>query len=265
VASAPAVRALFLGAIVFYAAGAGAADWSPEVQRYYQAGFTADKLPARVSSVVAALDDRPLPFAQLTYRQSADVRFKRGGQLTRDTTVSVIPQGGSLVTVVGRDDSKDENAAVAFELSYRGLLVLRDQKYFPNAPIVTKIFRKLPPDHSPIMEVESVAPIADAHPADTGQRTTFVFEVAPSDDSAHAMKMQRVCQVGEDFDASAVDKALTGLARTITCDLFDPDGRTRDLHQEKIYLADYGVALLSKVVTMAFVADYRISDVHVTR
>jgi hypothetical protein len=251
--------------LVLCEASANASDWSPEITRYYREGFTADKIPASVLSVVEAFDNHPLPFQELTYKQSGDVLLKNGRHLLIDTFVSVIPQGGALVTVVGRDSSKEDYASVQYELSYRGLLMLRDQKYFPNAPVITRNYQKLPPDHSPIMEVDALSMDASAFPVGPGKQAVFDFEAGPVGGSPQRMKMHRVCQVGDAFDASEISDAFTGRAERIACDLFDEDGKSRDLHQEKVYLMDYGVALLRKVATANFVAEYKISDVRVGR
>ena len=262
----PSRTILFAAALALLApSGAGAADWPSQVDRYYRAGFTADKLPAAVRASVARADDRALPFKELTYRQDAVVRLAGGNELAIATSVTVVPQAGSLVAIVGKDESTEAYASVQFELGYRGLLVLRDQKYFPNAPIASKVYRKLPPDHSPIMEIESLSFDPDPPTFDAGSRMTFDFAAAPADAPSHTEKMRRVCQVGDASPASTIADGLSGQARLVACDLLDDAGKSRDLHQEKVYLDDYGVALLRKVVTARFTADYAISDVHVER
>lgn len=255
-----------LACLGFWSASNGnAAAWPPQVDQYYKAGFTADKVPERVRASIAAMDNRDLPFKEMTYRQSAVVRIVSGSELTIETSVVVIPQGGSLVAIVGTDESTEDYASVQFELDYRGLVVLRDQKYFPNAPIVSKTFRKLPPDHSPIMAVDAVSFAPNPPVLDSGSRLTIDFEVAPTDAPSRREKLRRICHVGEGFSASTIDEGLSGGARMVECDLFDDSGNSRDLHQEKIYLEAYGVALPKKIVTSKLTADFRISNVHVER
>ena len=264
--SCPLRSAGLLGGILLLsAASAGAADLASLADGFYKAGFTADKLPAAVRERVASVDDRALPFKELDFQQSAAIKITGGGDVSSEASVRVIAQGGSLVTIMSTDQSTDTYAAIQYELSYRGLLVLRDQKYLPNMPIILQSMRKPPANHTPIMEVQTMAMDPAVPVLSAGSRLTIDFAVAPSETPARAEKMRRVCQVGEDFPAAKVSQAFTGNARVIACDLFDDAGRSRDLHQEKIYLDDYGVALLSKVVTSRMTADFSISGVDVKR
>lgn len=231
----------------------------------YQRDFLKDKFSDSVLGSIAAKDNNDLPFKKITYNQTTHL-IGVVSNFSRDIQgdVTVIAQGGPFVTIISQDDLTGTEATINFEFGYRGIMVLRDQKYFPNQPVSVRR-GQVPKPFTDIIETKNIFTVSSPEAQKTNSILNFSFDAGTKSQIFGYKKLKRVCSSVEEFSASKIDASLTGDAVTLKCILSDEANNPLNGYEEKIYFKDYGVALKSKIETPQIKVLFDIKDVHVEK
>lgn len=228
----------------------------------YHNTFVKDKFPDSVLAKIAAVDNNKLHFNKITYTQTVTIKGIDSGYLKSfDGNVTVIDQGGPFETTISTDHLAANDTMITFEFGYRGIMVLRDQKIFPDRPVSARSGR-VPKPYSDITEIKSISGISSAD-----QKTNSILELSMEagtiDQWLHYKKLKRTCEPKDEFVASGIAPEFSGNAVRLKCVLYDELNQPLNGYEEKIFLLDYGVALKSKMVSPQVEIDYEIKSAHI--
>jgi hypothetical protein len=260
----PMLKVVISMALVVIGIGISFADTTVDswADQTYRNTFVKDKFPDSVLTKIADVDNNKLHFNKITYTQTVTIKGIASGSIkSADGDVTVIDQGGPFETTISTDHLADNDTMITFEFGYRGIMVLRDQKIFPDRPVSARNGR-VPKPYSDITEIKNVSSISSPE-----QKTNSILELSMDagtiDQWFHYKKLKRTCEPEDEFVASSIAPEFSGNAVRLKCVLYDELNHPLNGYEEKLFLQDYGVALKSKIVSPQVEIDYEIKNAHI--
>ena len=217
---------------------------------YLTAHFAPANLPQPVHDVITNADNGPLGFHKIVLHLDwALLDNDKAKTVHEKQTVTLLDAGGSFVQAITAYSRNGIPTNDYFDLSYRGLLFLKDQLVLTGATNATTAIR--------IHRITQFTAIGTS-----GAPLTYAFTAGFAPQIAGFVHGRDVCTQGQPYPASKVFATLQGQARDITCQHFNNNGVSTGT-RGYAYLQHYGVAVYMHAKLASGDSDGKVTSVSV--
>jgi hypothetical protein len=211
---------------------------------YLNKAFSPQQLSQIVSKSVPHGETSP-KFDRLKISSEFSITDSAGKKSLATETIDYVNVGGGLLQEVGEDKT-----GLAYRLSYKGLVYLKQQKVMFSSRYADQLFE--------ITKVERF----DAIPSTVGKEFVYDYTFGFVRDGAayHWAPIRITCNTTRTFLASEIHKKLSGQALEFTCQT--ASGTNVMMRQKWALLQSYGLALILEETVQKISDVRRVVDVN---
>lgn len=221
---------------------------------YLNSEFSADQLPKNIQSEMSSLDQTPVNFQRLVMKMSTSVELPLNTQAKPDlkNVITVINAGNGLVKSIEEMYQNGIPSQQDYQLTYRGLFVLRNQSVVLNRQV------------SNFIVVAKSMPKVDPFLPRTQSNDTFEYDrlEGTSVQLMGFLSSKLICTWKGIHPASDVNALFTGDARDMECQFFNNNGVLTSRTQ-RTYLMNYGLVLTMSRAGASYNTTFKVDTVSI--